>query len=309
MTVPTAYGERAFDAVPAALPLSRRSVSWKVMAEPVAFLGGGRALLLQVAHPKVGAGVEEHSSYLRDPWARLFRTVDVMAKLSFGTPQVSERQVRLLQRMHHRVVGTTSEGDPYDASDPTLLLWVWATLIDTGLLQYERVLGPLTVGEREQYYEESQLVAHACGVPEDLCPPTWRDFETYMKGVVAADLKVTTAARAVAHAAMVPPLPWPLRYVAAGALQLVTAGTLPASLRDAFGLRWDEHRARRLDLFFAASRVGLRLTPRPMRERGFRDAVESRRPLRLPRLQRRGAALTARRKASFERQPPGVKPR
>ena len=97
--------------VPDALPLSQRSVAWKVLAEPVAFLGGGRAVLLQVAHPKVGAGVEQHSTYATDPWARLFRTVDVMAKLTFASPAVSERQARILEAMHRRVAGTTADGD------------------------------------------------------------------------------------------------------------------------------------------------------------------------------------------------------
>jgi len=108
-----------YDPVPGSLPLSRRSVSWKVLAEPAALLGGGRAVLLQVAHPKVGAGVEQHSGYARDPSARLFRTVDVMAKLSFASPEVSARQARLLERVHRRVVGTTDDGQPYEALDPS----------------------------------------------------------------------------------------------------------------------------------------------------------------------------------------------
>ena len=36
-------------------------------------LGGGRALLMQVAHPLVAAGVAEHSGYREDPWKRLER--------------------------------------------------------------------------------------------------------------------------------------------------------------------------------------------------------------------------------------------
>jgi uncharacterized protein (DUF2236 family) len=66
--------------VPDELPLGRESVFWKVNAEPGIFAGGGRALLMQVAHPGVGAGVEQHSTYASDPWGRLFRTVDIMMK-------------------------------------------------------------------------------------------------------------------------------------------------------------------------------------------------------------------------------------
>ena len=158
-------------------------------------MGGGRALLLQVAHPKVAAGVEQHSTYVSDPWGRLFRTIDVMAKLSFATPEVSAEQAALLKRMHKRVVGTTSDGEPYHALDPDLLLWVWATLCDTALLMLRARPTGLSREEREQYYEEWKLVAYACGVPEGVCPPTWADFEAYMRQVIAKDLRVTDAAR------------------------------------------------------------------------------------------------------------------
>jgi uncharacterized protein (DUF2236 family) len=47
------------------------TVTWRVNHEPVAFMGGGRALLLQVAHPLVAAGVEQHSNYDADPRLRL----------------------------------------------------------------------------------------------------------------------------------------------------------------------------------------------------------------------------------------------
>ena len=290
----------AYAPVPDALPLSRRSVAWKVLAEPVAFLGGGRAVLLQVAHPKVGAGVEEHSTYASDPWARLFRTIDVMAKLSFASPEVSEHQARLLDAMHKKVVGTTEDGEPYDALDPALLLWVWATLVDTGLLMYEAVFPPLTTAERAQYYEEWKLVAYGCGVPRGECPDSWVDFRSYVDRVISEDLRVTRAARSVAHATMVPPLPWPLNRISARPQQLVTSGTFPPSLRAGFGFSWDERRAGQLRWFLAAIRVGLRLTPAFVRQAGFRYVIRRDGPLRFPWLQRRGAALTARRMSTFD---------
>ena len=266
-----------------------------VNAEPVVFAGGGRALLLQVAHPGVGAGVEQHSTYASDPWGRLFRTVDVMMKLSFGSPEVSARQARLLARMHRRVVGTDDLGNRYDAMDPALQLWVWATLVDTAVLLYELVHGALTPDEKDRFYQESKLVAYGCGVPEGGCPSTWGDFQAYVDKVVAEDLQVTDPARSVAWASLLPPLPSPLDRLTAAPMNLFTIGLLPPSVREQYGFGWDADKERQLRRLLAVIGVTQRLTPRPLRELGARVAVSRKRPLRVPWLQRRGAELTARR--------------
>ena len=287
-------------AVPESLPLSRRSISWRVNAEPFVFLGGGRALLLQVAHPKVAAGVEQHSTYVSDPWGRLFRTVDVMAKLTFAAPAVSQAQAELLSRMHRRVVGTTDEGEPYAALDADLLRWVWATLCDTALVVYERVRPALSREARAQYYEEWKLVAEACGVPMADCPPNWADFESYVADVVHNELRVSSAARSVAHATMAPPLPWPIGAAAARTQRLVTSGLLPPEVRDAYGFRWSEARERRLQQFFGALGTAGGVVPRRVREMGMRYVVQRPEPLELRRLRVIGARLTARRMADFD---------
>jgi uncharacterized protein (DUF2236 family) len=281
-------------AIPDELPLGRGSVSWRVNAEPAVFLGGGRALLMQVAHPGVGAGVAQHSSYASDPWGRLFRTVDTMMKLSFGTAQESARQQRMLDKMHRRVRGTTDDGEPYSALDPDLQLWVWATLVDTALLVYERVRPPLPPADRERYYQEAKLVAYGCGVPRGACPGTWDDFERYIARVVAEDLRVTDSARAVAVATKALPLPFRLGDLTAAPIQLVTAGLLPPSLREQYGFSWDAAKERRLRRFFAAARA-TGVVPSPVRQLGARVGVARKRPLRIPWLQQRGADITLRR--------------
>lgn len=285
----------ALPPVPTRLPLDRRSVAWQVNSEPMIFAGGGRALLLQVAHPGVGAGVEQHSSYARDPWGRLFRTIDIMMKLSFASPEVSARQARTLEKMHRRVSGTTDLGRPYSALDTDLQLWVWATLVDTALLVYERVRPPLGAERRERFYQESKLTAVGCGVPHDACPATWDDFTAYVERVVAEDLHVTRSARAVATASMVPPLPGPLGPLAGVPLQLVTAGLMAPSLREQYGFEWDRSRQMQLDGFFALARATTALTPAPLRRLSATSTVRRDRPLRVPWLQRRGAELTAER--------------
>jgi uncharacterized protein (DUF2236 family) len=280
--------------VPDQLPLGRDSVSWKVNAEPVVFAGGGRALLMQVAHPGVGAGVEQHSTYARDPWGRLFRTVDIMMKLSYGSPAESARQQRLLAKMHRRVKGTTDRGEAYSAFDADLQVWVWATLVDTALLMYEQVRPRLGTAERERFYEESKLVAYGCGVPRGACPETWADFAAYIDHVVEHDLRVTDSARSVAVAGMVPPLPFGLGELAAVPNRLVTVGHMHASLRRQYEFEWDASMERRLRRWTAAARATTVL-PTPVRHAGARMSLRRTKPLRVPWLQKQGAILTERR--------------
>ena len=280
--------------VPDQLPLGRSSVAWKVNAEPIVIAGGGRALLMQVAHPGVGAGVEQHSTYARDPWGRLFRTLDIMMKLSFGSPEVSARQQRMLAKMHRRVTGTTDEGEPYSAFDPDLQVWVWATLVDTALLMYQQVRPRLGVAEREQFYEESKLVAYGCGVPRGACPDRWADFAAYIDHVVEHDLRVTDSARSVAVAAMVPPLPFGLGDLVAGPNALVTVGHMAPSLRAQYGFEWDAAKQRSLRRWTAAARTST-IVPTPVRHVGARMGVARKKPLRVPWLQKQGAEMTQRR--------------
>lgn len=250
---------------------------------------------MQVAHPGVGAGVEQHSSYAADPWGRFFRTVDVMMKLSFGTPEQSARQQRLLEKMHRRVKGNTELGDTYDANAVDLQLWVWATLVDTALVVYERIRPHLSRAERARYYEESKLMAYGCGVPVGACPEGIEDFGRYVERVVAEELNVTDSARAVATAAMSLPVPGPLGLIAAPPHQLITVGLLPPSLREQYGFGWSRAKQCQLDLTFAAGRAASTVLPTPLRRLGATFTLNRDKPLRVSWLQRRGAEMTGQR--------------
>jgi uncharacterized protein (DUF2236 family) len=290
--VPPASGEYV---APVALPFSPGTITHRVNLEPVIFLGGGRALLLQVAHPLVAAGVAQHSDYERDPWSRLSRTLDVMMKMAFGDPAVSERQTRALEARHRLVVGTSADGVPYRATDPALLVWVWATLVDTALTVYERCYGPISALDRERYYQEQKLLARGCGVPPGACPVGWDDFRAYLRDMVAGELRVTPEARAVASAITGPVLRWPLGPAAAAPLRLLTAGLLPPSLRQAYGLPWSSRQERALDMSLTGLGVVTGALPRRLRSMPSMAMVRSSRPVAPPRfLQRAPTPVSSR---------------
>src|SRR5436190_1064413 len=206
------------------------SLTWRINGESVLLLGGGRALILQVAHPGVAAGVARFSNYRAEPWKRLYRTLDTTLAIVFGDREASVAASARLRRLHERVTGTDDRGEPYRALDPELLLWVHATLIDTSLTIYERYVARLTPRERGLYYEEMKTVGEAYSIPPETMPGDYPSFRRYWGAMLAEGLRITETTRDVADAVLRPDLPrvaWP----AAELLRLVTLGTLPSEIR------------------------------------------------------------------------------
>jgi uncharacterized protein (DUF2236 family) len=265
------------------------SVTWTVNREATLLLGGGRALLLQVAHPLIAAGVAAHSRFMQEPLIRLRRTLDLMLAITFSPAAAAVRAVRQIERVHARVhgvldqdIGPYPRGTAYDATDPALQLWVHATLVDSALLVFERFVRPLTLAERRRFYDESRIGARLFGIPPALIPPTLGDFRRYVRGMVQGpQLAIGRDGRALAAAVLQPPLLPGLRQIA-GAARLFTVGLLPPRLRRRYGLSWSPARERALAAVAAASRRGLPLLPdairhvAPARRAAARDAEAQR---------------------------------
>jgi uncharacterized protein (DUF2236 family) len=245
------------------------SVAWQVGSEAALLLAGGRALILQVAHPKVAAGVAQHSNYRESPWRRLYRTIDVTTRIVFGDERQSAEPAAALRRRHQRVEGRDDRGGRYRALDPELLMWVHATLIDSSLLIYHRYVRPMSEADMALYYEQMLPVAEAYGISNDVRPPDWRAFRDYWDGMLLDGLRVTETTRDVAESVLNPDLPLLARAPAIPAVQairLVTVGTLPESLRAELGLSWGPLRERLLDASSGTIRRLLPLLPSPLRQ-------------------------------------------
>jgi len=230
------------------------AVSRRVDAEAILLLGGGRALLMQLAHPSVAAGVAEHSDFRSDPLSRLQRTLDATYTVVFGTEEQARAVGQGLAKVHARVVGPG-----YRADDPALLLWVHATLVDTALRVHRRFLRPLSSDDAERYYDESKIIGSALGVPDDVLPATLAEFRQYVRTMVAT-LEVSDVARELAHAVLHPDVPLVLEPAVELGRQL-TAGLLPGPLRRQYGLSWDRPRSMALTLAGLASRQVLPRVP------------------------------------------------
>jgi uncharacterized protein (DUF2236 family) len=225
---------------------SPESVIRRVGNSPLTpFLGGGPAVLLQVAHPLVAAGVVAHSGYRRDLWRRLVGTLRALYMVAFGTKAEAELAGEIVRAVHTRIEGAIEtrlgcfpKGTRYSASDPELMLWVHATLVHCSLEVYERFVQRLDPEDEERYYREMAVVARLFGTPADAIPRSLADFREYFEAeLVGPALSVTDPAREVAKVIYDADLPAPLR-VLVPAHRLSTAGLLPPRLREEYGLRW-----------------------------------------------------------------------
>jgi uncharacterized protein (DUF2236 family) len=227
------------------------------------FLGGGAAVLLQVAHPLVACGVVEHSGYDQNLWRRLAGTLRALYLITFGDREEAQRAGARVKSLHAHIRGRTSEqlgpfppGTAYAAYDPELMLWVHATLVSSSLAAYERFVQPLTDEEREAYHDEMNIVARLFGTPSEILPRSYREFLAYWDSQLdSKTITVTQPARKVANVILAAPLPAPLRLLAP-AHRLATVRILPPRLRHEYGLRWTPLHELALTLAGAGVRYG-----------------------------------------------------
>lgn len=228
------------------------SEAWRLNRESMLLLGAGpRALLLQLAHPAVAAGVDEHSDFRADPWSRLLATIRSYLTIVYGTTPAARAEIRRLNTLHRGI-----SGPGYSARDPELALWVHATLIDSTIVVNDAWLEPMSAVRRAAFYEETRPIGRAFGIPEAMLPADLPAFERYVAGMLApgGPIQVSPTARELGRAVLSPPLaplaawlpggdamrPWLERVPVAayGWLQWPAIALLPTRIRDEYGLRW-----------------------------------------------------------------------
>jgi len=241
------------------------SEAWRLNREAMLLLGAGpRALLLQIAHPLVAAGVADHSDFRSDPWARLSGTLRSYLRIVYGTAGAARGEIRRLNELHRGIRGDVTEpaarrrhGARYSALDPDLALWVHATLVDSTIAAYDAWLEPLSRAHRARYYEETLGVGRAFGIPASKLPADLAAFDSYLEEMLAlgGPIHVGDVARDLADAILHPPLGpavaaagWPFTRVASiadgipsrtyGWLFWPSIGLLPERVREGYGLPW-----------------------------------------------------------------------
>jgi len=218
------------------------SISWRIHSDPAFSVGGIRALLLQALHPVAMDGVHQFSvAFETEPWARLTRTAEYVATLTFGTRRDALRQVRRVRGLHRGKSGVEeTTGRHFNVDDADLLLWVHNCEVDSLLSTARRAGVPLTDAEADRYVAEQVVAAVLIGADEAEVPRTVAELAAYFDGI-RAQLAVTPAARAASRFVLVPPMPGWVQLLtparpAWSTLASLGAATLPRWARQVYGL-------------------------------------------------------------------------
>jgi uncharacterized protein (DUF2236 family) len=176
------------------------SVAWRLGTDLSAPVSGLRSLLLQALHPLAMAGVDQHSQWRQDPVGRLAATFGYVTTVTYGDRAAAEKVSAVVRRVHEHVRGTDpATGQPYDATDPALLLWVHAALVDSALAAAELVGSPPDAADADRYIAEMVAAGELVGIPRAMVPASTTELASYLESVRPELLRTPAAEDAIAH--------------------------------------------------------------------------------------------------------------
>jgi uncharacterized protein (DUF2236 family) len=251
------------------LPVGPGSVTWRYASDARLGLMSVYALLMQVAHPTVGAGVSEFSNFQSEPWARLFRTTDFLMLMTYGGPE-AVAVGRRVRDLHKGIKGVKPDGSRYHALEPGAYAWVWATLIDAFVVGHQNFGRPMSPDRVERFYAEYRPLGRLLGVRDRDLPGDWAGFRAYFDETVAQRLEHTQAFDDVLATVdepltaefprldrVLPPLHVPVTH----AFRL-SVGLLPPALLDRCGIEFTAAQRAELQTVAAATRALTPVMPR-----------------------------------------------
>ncbi|MBC7956071.1 MAG: DUF2236 domain-containing protein [Cytophagales bacterium] len=141
------------------------SLSWRMFKSPlVMFIGGVTAVVLQLAEPRVRAGVWDHTSFRKNPLQRLQRTGLAAMMSVYGPRSQAEALIARVNRLHATVSGVSADGHAYNALDPELLNWVQLTAGYGFTAAYHAFQRPITQPELDALFDEGRASSALYGV-------------------------------------------------------------------------------------------------------------------------------------------------
>ncbi|MFD5555220.1 oxygenase MpaB family protein [Streptomyces sp. NPDC127068] len=263
-------------------------ILWQDTGDIRTLLTLGPAFILQVSHPAVGAGVDDHSVFRTDPWGRGVRSMRSVLLWVYGEERAAE-EGRRLRLLHRGIHGTDAQGRPYHALAARTYAWVHATGFPVARYAHPYLWGrPYTEPEERQYFAEWRRVGQLLGIHERDLPESVEEFWPYYRETLK-EIELTRVARELLD----PHQPLPVLDVGPRSLQapvrwtwpvarrlflrfrrFLSIGLLPPEARDALGLTWTSAQERRLRRVCRI--ISLVVTRLPHRLRYFPEAHRAR---------------------------------
>jgi uncharacterized protein (DUF2236 family) len=158
------------------------SMSWELHSDIGAIAAAGlSAIIMEILHPSVMAGVYDQSSYRTQTERRARNTFGYVIITTFGNTAAAERTINRVRRMHEMVNGTRPDGTPYRAMDPDLIGWVHNAIPWAIMQAYDRYTRPLTVDEKNRYLREQAVIGRLGGAGD--VPETVDELHDYVEAM------------------------------------------------------------------------------------------------------------------------------
>lgn len=156
------------------------SMSWEINGDLASLaVGGTAAIIMEILHPSVMAGVFTQSSYRTEPLRRARNTLGYVLRTTFGTTAAATRVIEQVKAIHGRVGGTRPDGVAYRALDPELIGWVHTCIPWAVMSAYDRYRRPLSLEEKNRYLTEQAVIGRMGGT--DWVPETVAELDAYVE--------------------------------------------------------------------------------------------------------------------------------
>jgi uncharacterized protein (DUF2236 family) len=140
------------------------SISWEINGDLASVsAAGSAAILMEVLHPSVMAGVSQQSTYRTEPLKRARNTLGYVLRTTFGNTEAATGIIQQVKRIHGFVEGVRPDGVPYRALDPELIGWVHTCIPWAVMEAFHAYRRPLTREERDRYLREQAPIGRMGG--------------------------------------------------------------------------------------------------------------------------------------------------
>jgi uncharacterized protein (DUF2236 family) len=228
-------------------PLGPDSLTWRYFGDWRGMLQGPWAGSMQNMHPQLGAAVEDHSTFFRERWPRLLRSLYPIGGVVFDGDRAPTTGAEV-RDYHLDIKGVDSQGRRYHAMNPDVFYWAHSTFFVGTLHVAERFCGGITEAQKRQLFDEHVEWYRMYGMSMRPVPKSWEDFQLYWDHMCREVLENNFAAREVLNLTELPKPPfaqwipdplWALqRKLLAPFFVWVTVGLYDPPVRELMGYSW-----------------------------------------------------------------------